>query len=90
MFIWYHSASPPQHIGNHNSGCFVGDYSAIRKCVQDANNLARPWRSRVVAQSQNGDFHLFQKIEHYNLYLAKDDFAAVLLRDPAAKQETTN
>ena len=84
MIIWYHSSSPPQRIGNHNSGCFVGDYSAIRKCAESANNLPRPWITRVIAQDFDGDFHLFQKQEHFDRYPSKDSFAAVLPHEQAA------
>lgn len=76
LTIWYHSASPPQIIGNHTNGCFIGLYDGLHETLMTANNLARPWSSEVITQDYNGDYHLFQKHKHYEKYPSKDEFAA--------------
>tara|TARA_Y100001951_G_scaffold97933_1_gene98152 strand:+ start:62 stop:328 length:267 start_codon:yes stop_codon:yes gene_type:complete len=76
LTIWYHSASPPQIIGRHNNGCFVGNYDGLHKTLMTANNLARPWRSQVITQDYEGDYHLFQTDKHWRDYPSKDTFAA--------------
>ena len=74
--IWYHTNTTPQIIGNHNNGCFIGDYEGLHKCLQTANNLKRPWKSVVVSQDCDGDYHLFQTDKHWIKYPSRHEFMA--------------
>jgi len=76
LTIWYHSASPPQIIGNHNNGLFIGLYDGLHQTITAANNLERPWCCEVIAQDTQGDYHLFQTFKHWRDYPSKDTFAA--------------
>jgi hypothetical protein len=76
LTIWYHSASPPQIIGNHNNGLFIGIYDGLHQTITAANNLKRPWRCEVISQDKDGDYHLFQTHKHWRDYPSKDTFAA--------------
>ena len=55
---------------------FIGDYEGLHKCLQTANNLKRPWKSVVVSQDRDGDYHLFQTDKHWIKYPSRHEFMA--------------
>ncbi len=72
--IWYHSSSPPQTIGNHTNGCFIGSYDGLHTCLINANK--HRWKAVTVSQDNKGDYHLFQTFKHWLNYPNKKDFMA--------------
>jgi len=72
--IWYHSSSPPQIIGNHSNGCYIGNYDGLHTCLINANK--HKWKSVTVSQDIFGDYHLFQTEKHWFKYPSKKNFMA--------------